>query len=601
MAQFRTTADILDSILRRAGEVTNGNSAFESDALEYLNRVHHDILAGGSVFNMDVDEAWTWAHAKAPIILELQPAYETGSVSVTNGSEAGTFSSAPTNSLVGWHIRINQEVEVYKIKTHVAGNTAFELDGNFVGDTAAAASFKAYKLDYEIVGQHITIDSTNNKIDFIEGSGSALVATLTAGVYSPAELATELATQLNAAGSSTYSVTYDSVTRKFTVSITTGGTIQEQVLANQSKTFYEVADTSADRRAQQFLAGSSFSFDQLEMEFSRLNSSITGNVIVEVFADNGSDAPATTALGSATIDVSEFFVGNGVGALTAFLINFDTPISVTSGSKYFLSFRTDATAISGTIFVGSSTGLAADGLVYLESTDSGATWSADDTAVSYYRSFKLRAATLKFASGSNAANSAAMPLGFDDEDQASSGSHTGLYPLHAISRMIEPFKLHRDALEPSLIMGIDKSRFEAEWSYHKAEEALPSHFTKIEEDQDGRIWVRFNSYPKEARRLEINYIPVPRDLKDNAISRVLLPRKDLAVLEYGAAFYLLLDKEDSKADVYGNLAKQGLSSMQKRNRNELREVDRRFGQIVTRPEQQRKNLRRLRYGYTAGD
>lgn len=600
MAQFRTTADIIDSILRRAGEVTNGNSAFEADALEYLNRVHHAILAGGSIFNMDVDEAWTWAHSKSPIILELQPAYETGTVSVTNASEAGTFSSAPTSSYAGWHMRVGDDPEVYKILTHAANSVNFELDAPYVGTTAATASHKTFKLDYELVAQTIHITAANNKIDFTEGT-SSLTATLTVGSYSPAELATELVTQLNAAGTGTYTASYDSVTRKFTISVSIGSAVQSQADSNQSKTFYEVADTSADWRAQQFLAGSSFSFNQVEMKFSRLNSSITGNVILEVFADNGSNEPGTTALATATIDVSEFAVGSGVGAYEAKLITLDNTVSVTSGSKYFLSFRTDSTAISGTVFVASETSLTADNLVYLESTDSGSTWSSDDTAVSYYRVFKLSKTDLKFASGSNAANSAAAPLGFDDEDQALAISHTGLYPLSAISRLVEPFRLQRASIEDSQVYGLDKIRFDATYPVHKVREALPHAFTRIEEDQDGRILVRFDSYPKEARRLEINYIPVPRDLKDNAISRVLLPRKDLDVLEYGAAFYLCLDKEDSKADVYGNLAKQGLESMQKRNRNELRKVDANFGQITPRPEYLEKNFRRLRYGYTAGD
>lgn len=437
MAQFRTTADIVDSILRRAGEVTNGNSAFESDALEYLNRVHHAILAGGSLFNMEVDESWTWAHSKAPIILELQPAYETGTVSVTNASEACTFSSAPTSSYAGWHIRVGDDPEVYKILTHAANSANFELDAPYVGTTAATASHKTFKLDYDLVPQTIHITSENNKIDFEETASSELTATLTVGVYTPAALATEVDTQLTAAGASAYTITYDTVTRKFTL--------------------------ASDR------------------------------------------------------------AGGG-----------------------------------GT--------------------------------------FKLL-----FASGSNAANSAAAPLGFDDEDQADAASQVGKYALGGISRLIEPFRVQRASREDSQVYGIDKLRFDATYPVHKVREALPAAFCRIEEDQDGRVTVRFDSYPKEARRLEINYVPVPRDLKDNAISRVLLPRKDLDVLEYGAAFYLCLDKEDSKADVYGNLAKQALEAMQKRNRNELRKIDSNFGQITPRPEYLEKNFRRLRYGYTSGD
>jgi len=176
MANFRTTADYVDKILDLCGEITNGNSAYETTALYYLNRIHHSLLTGGTDISPDVDELWPWAMAKNPIILELQPKYNTGTVTVTEGSPSLTFSSAP------------------------------------------GVSFDAFKLDYELVPDVIIINSTNNKINFTEATaGTQLTATLTQGTYSPTGLATEVKTQLDAEGASTYTVTYDSSTRKFTI------------------------------------------------------------------------------------------------------------------------------------------------------------------------------------------------------------------------------------------------------------------------------------------------------------------------------------------------------------------------------------------------
>jgi hypothetical protein len=53
------------------------------------------------------------------------------------------------------------------------------------------------------------IDSTNNLIDFKEGS-TAFQATLTSGTYTLAQLATEIKTQMDAAGAFTYTVTVSS-------------------------------------------------------------------------------------------------------------------------------------------------------------------------------------------------------------------------------------------------------------------------------------------------------------------------------------------------------------------------------------------------------
>ena len=57
----------------------------------------------------------------------------------------------------------------------------------------------------------------NNKIDFQETAATPLVATLTAGNYNGHTLATEIKTQLDAAGASTYTVTYSDTTNKFTL------------------------------------------------------------------------------------------------------------------------------------------------------------------------------------------------------------------------------------------------------------------------------------------------------------------------------------------------------------------------------------------------
>lgn len=60
------------------------------------------------------------------------------------------------------------------------------------------------------------IDSTNNKIDF--NDGSVRVATLTANAYDASSLAAEIASKMTAAGGQTYTCTYSDSTNKFTIS-----------------------------------------------------------------------------------------------------------------------------------------------------------------------------------------------------------------------------------------------------------------------------------------------------------------------------------------------------------------------------------------------
>lgn len=212
----------MDLALANAGEVTNGNSSYEAQLLNYLNRVHFTLIAGGTIpilkdQTVEIDEVWPWAKAKSPLILELQPKYDTGSVTVTQDSEAGTFSGAPTISLKGYHINITGRDEWFKIAAHTAGATPFELDAAYTGESGSL-TFTAIKYDYDLIPDYLIVDESNNKVYFQETVGTTITATLTSGTYTPAALATEVQTQLNSAGGTpAYTATYSGVTRKFTL------------------------------------------------------------------------------------------------------------------------------------------------------------------------------------------------------------------------------------------------------------------------------------------------------------------------------------------------------------------------------------------------
>lgn len=436
MAQFRTSADVLDSILLRSGENISGTSAFESRALEYLNKIHHAVIAGGNEFNLEVNETWDWARSPRPLVLELQPKYDTGTVSLTKGSQSGSFSSAVTNSLVGWHLKVIGRSGYFRIIKHSAGGTAFELDGAYDSDTGATLSYVAMKLDYELVPSHLIVDENNNKIDFEETVATELTATLTTGSYTPSALAAELATQLNSAGASTYTVTYSENTKKFTLASDLGG-------------------------------------------------------------------------------------GGGT--------------------------------------------------------------------------FKLLC-----ASGTNALIGACEIFGFDIEDQATAAAHVSTYVLGGISRLIEPIRIYRGASKEGNIYGMDAARFQRDYPLVKAREGYPDRFTKIKESADGIITIRINKYPEVTTRVELEWVPVPIDLKDNAASIPKVPRKLMDVLEYGASAYLLLEKEDSKWEMFFKLAGDKLEAAMLANRAELYKDGINFAQTVAR-EDLDDGPRSLMYGYTWED
>lgn len=422
MAQFRTTADIVDAALRNAGETTSGTSSYESEALTFVNRVHYSIIAGGTIAlgkdqTIEIDEVWPWSRAKRPMVLELQPAYETGTVTLTQSSEAGTFSSAPSYSVAGWYLRIVGREGVFRIASHTAADTAFELDAAYPDTTGSGLSFEVFKLDYDLTPDYLVIDSSNNKIDFKKtAGGSELTATLTAGAYTPSALATHVGSQMTTAASGpTITASYNSVTKKFSIT--------------------------------------------------------------------------TNASGSTTL----------------------LPL---------------------------------------------------------------------FATGTNQLQSAHGLLGYDDTDSSAGTTHTAVYIQGGIARLIEPIKVL--AGKNCDMAGCDPEAFSRNYPFESITEGTPNRFAIIREDSDGSIRIRVNAYPEEKRRMEVEHVPVPRDLKDSAGSIPLVPRKHIDVLEDAATARLMFLKSDDRAPLYMQLVQGTLKSMIAQHRGALVRTGQHFGQLISR-------------------
>ena len=217
MSQFRTVADILDEILQEAGEPTNGNSPFETIARTYANQVHHAIINGGTIFNLNVDEPWVWARARHPITLELEVGV-TASITATADSTNISFSTAQAASVKGWHLQADGKRTVYKIMNHTAGSVTAQLDSGFI-DSAGTYTVRAFKLDYDIAPTYYYIDSSNDRLNFQETAATTYTASLSHGTYTPTTLLSHVFGQMTAAGTGTvaYGGTFDTVTRFFNI------------------------------------------------------------------------------------------------------------------------------------------------------------------------------------------------------------------------------------------------------------------------------------------------------------------------------------------------------------------------------------------------
>lgn len=207
---------------------SEGSSAsqYTTQALDHLNSFYKALLNGGNEFDVDFAEPWVWARSRRPFVLELKAPVSV-TATMTLGDEDITFSAGPSISLAGYWLipQGSSYPDVYRIASHTAAATAAELDGPYAGATGTV-TFKAVKLEYELTPSYVVIDNYNNRLDIIANSSSntVLTATLTNGAYTPAELATHVATRLGVADTnSTYSGSYDSDQRFFSLTSTLVG------------------------------------------------------------------------------------------------------------------------------------------------------------------------------------------------------------------------------------------------------------------------------------------------------------------------------------------------------------------------------------------
>lgn len=150
MSNIRFTSDVLDYILFRAGEPTDGTSDFEAQALIEINRAYRAIWMGGGELTPDVNEPWLWLKKDPPGTLTLQPVVDAGTVDVTNNSASITFGTPPAASMAGRFFRTDDKSDVFRVLSHTGGAGAATLDSVYTGETNAAATFRVMKMEYDL-------------------------------------------------------------------------------------------------------------------------------------------------------------------------------------------------------------------------------------------------------------------------------------------------------------------------------------------------------------------------------------------------------------------------------------------------------------------
>lgn len=137
----------------------------------------------------------------------------------------------------------------YHEDTSITITKSSELSGFPLSNSKDTARFRQHKF-----AGNFTIDATNNRI-YIDEGGGQIPGTLVSGNYTPATLAAEIQTRLNAIGANAWTCTYNTSTYSFEITASPSSTL---LLSNQTNAVWDTIGfiTTTDK------TGTSFSADE---------------------------------------------------------------------------------------------------------------------------------------------------------------------------------------------------------------------------------------------------------------------------------------------------------------------------------------------------
>lgn len=161
-----------------------------------------------------------------------------------------------------------------------------------------------------------------------------------------------------------------------------------------------------------------------------------------------------------------------------------------------------------------------------------------------------------------------------------------------ILRLTTPFRLYQaQAINTrGEILGSDTASMRREYPLSQLQTRYPDRMAIKSQDTLGNITIQINSSPPDYARVEYDFVPVPTLLTDDASNQPLVPLQHRMTLAYGAAHYLLTDKNDSRMDKYYKLTQDAMSSMVKACFKQRVDTNRERGRLV--PRQDLMNNRR---------
>lgn len=143
---FSTGQGIRNYVIDRASEV-------DAASTQFLESLETDIMAAYIGLLEEIEAPW--AKKRPPGVIVTTPEITTGTVTLTQGSTSGTFSSGPAASVAGRKIYADDDGIVCRISAHTAAATAFTLDANYPGAGGSGLAYHLFQDEYDLASDFL--------------------------------------------------------------------------------------------------------------------------------------------------------------------------------------------------------------------------------------------------------------------------------------------------------------------------------------------------------------------------------------------------------------------------------------------------------------
>lgn len=161
-----------------------------------------------------------------------------------------------------------------------------------------------------------------------------------------------------------------------------------------------------------------------------------------------------------------------------------------------------------------------------------------------------------------------------------SAAPNGILRLTQAMTIYRPQDLQGD--EEQKVYYVDENQMARDYPLRRIIDGIPNFFTIISKDQNNNYFIRFEKSVCITTRVEFKFIPVPDALCDSKTNFPVIPVEHRDCLDFAATYFLLLDKNDDRAQMFFQLTQQKLKAMLKAEEKQKTQTSKNRGKLLAR-------------------